>query len=463
MKKILKNNSLINRGIRFLPYLIVAFTAVSSTFLWSENPYRALFLITISLIWVLLTRLHRSFTLPSLLLLLFCFPFNVTLSLLNTNDPYINGVFTNFLVPTISVLDILSLLFISSVLSDYGARKTLPSFVYIVLALLSLHLVLHPSLISLLQTSRYMVYIIAVYMGVKFVKENQNTVLSPLITTLLITVVIQVVIALFQVLLGRDLGLQMIGESKLLAGSIGSSFIEFESGVVLRGYGTFPHPNLLSTFFLITTTFALYLLRGSIFLRFLIILISLIGIILTFSRVGLVLILLILIIYLTTIAFRKGERVGGKKLIMSINPLLLYLSPVLTRFASIFALSDSSAVERVSLAKHSLWVIDRYMFKGVGIGNYVSTMKDSVVYTTNGLLLLQPVHNIFLLAVAEMGIIGIIFSIFVFYRVLVVNYSRFSIPLYLSLLVMIIVIGMFDHFFLTLPQGIVMFLILLLI
>ena len=63
--------------------------------------------------------------------------------------------------------------------------------------------------------------------------------------------------------------------------------------------------------------------------------------------------------------------------------------------------------------------------------------------------LLQPVHNIFLLVLTESGLIGLIIFLGVVYKALQKKWALFLIP--------ILVIGFFDHYFLTLQQNLLSF------
>jgi len=48
------------------------------------------------------------------------------------------------------------------------------------------------------------------------------------------------------------LGLQLLGESFLAPHLSGVAKISTEQGLVMRAYGTFPHPNILATFLIIS-------------------------------------------------------------------------------------------------------------------------------------------------------------------------------------------------------------------
>jgi hypothetical protein len=97
---------------------------------------------------------------------------------------------------------------------------------------------------------------------------------------------------------------------------------------------------------------------------------------------------------------------------------------------------------------------------GVGIGEFTSNMGDTVPRSSNGILLLQPVHNIFLLIVSEIGLIG--FGLYSTLLYFFLKDRKFNLRLVISL-VTLFIIGMFDHYLFSLPQGLGVFLLIILI
>jgi len=102
----------------------------------------------------------------------------------------------------------------------------------------------------------------------------------------------------------------------------------------------------------------------------------------------------------------------------------------------------------------SLNIIKENILIGVGIGEFTSNMGDSVPRSSNGILLLQPVHNIFLLIITEVGLIG--FGMFSTLLYFFFKDRKLTLRLIIGLLALFI-IGMFDHYLFSLPQGLVVF------
>jgi O-antigen ligase len=91
---------------------------------------------------------------------------------------------------------------------------------------------------------------------------------------------------------------------------------------------------------------------------------------------------------------------------------------------------------------------------GVGINNIYNNLNIASVKGVN--FLIQPVHNIFLLVLSETGVIGLVTFLFVFLKSFLAVIKKRNIYLLLSLLA-ITILGMFDHYFLTLQQGQLLF------
>jgi len=96
----------------------------------------------------------------------------------------------------------------------------------------------------------------------------------------------------------------------------------------------------------------------------------------------------------------------------------------------------------------SLKMIKDHLLFGVGAGNFLVRLPE---YQQNsGVFWLQPVHNIIILMTVEYGLVGFLmmmkFSIFNF---------QFSIKKKNNLIVLgiILITGMVDHYWLTLPQN----------
>ena len=147
---------------------------------------------------------------------------------------------------------------------------------------------------------------------------------------------------------------------------------------------------------------------------------------------------------------------------VSIFSIILMLPISLYRFESLFNLNDSSVVERLSLIKASSYIFINNSLFGVGLNNFIfylpATLKNTSITP-----LLQPVHNTYLLVLAELGLAGL----FLLMYLLLLCYKRILIKkfpvnmLFLITLIQMIVILSVDHYMYTLWQGQLLFTILI--
>ena len=103
---------------------------------------------------------------------------------------------------------------------------------------------------------------------------------------------------------------------------------------------------------------------------------------------------------------------------------------------------DQSWQKRMGLNISALkMVVDSPIF-GVGAGNFTKSLDK---YQKGNFYWLQPVHNILLLALSEVGTVGVI----VFWRFLKGRLKKIN----WWIGVIIMVTGLVDHYWLTLPQN----------
>ena len=113
------------------------------------------------------------------------------------------------------------------------------------------------------------------------------------------------------------------------------------------------------------------------------------------------------------------------------------------------AAGDESITQRESLVQSSEAMIKNHPIFGVGLNNFLTNLPAFEK--------VQPVHNIFLLVLSETGIVGI--SFFLWFLIKTIKKVQSS---YLLLLISCLLsLGMFDHYFLTLQQGQLLFAIIL--
>ncbi len=292
----------------------------------------------------------------------------------------------------------------------------------------------------------------------------------------------------------------------------GVSIVETAESRLLRVYGSLPHPNILAGFlvFLIFISFILYLLlsqdevislrkvlgrssgygsadkaegktenqavisslekstasfratdRASSWQRyFLLFSTSLITmtLFLTYSRAAW-LSLIICIILFGLFLFKKSFvnfripffEFFGLILIITLIFSIFSLRGLIVRLETKGRLEARSVNERILNFQRGLEIVKENFIFGVGVGNYTSTLAKK--YPSLASWDIQPVANIYLLILAELGIIGFLLFLliigFTFYCLKFKIYSLYFIsPL---------IIGLFDHWLFSLSFGIILF------
>jgi hypothetical protein len=230
-----------------------------------------------------------------------------------------------------------------------------------------------------------------------------------------------------------------LGERYMTLSTPGIAKASLAGTELLRPYGTFSHPNSLAGFFLLV--YILFLTGAFItnrFLKYSVIFMASMLVFFSFSKNA------ILAYLLVTLLFAVREKTGCR-----ICTLARTLSPVLLAGVFLFAQTDPASFEkRTTLLKESLILIMKYPLAGTGLGSYlVASQHFASKYPY---FFLQPVHNVFLLFAAETGIP--VFSVTLLFLVSWIKKQVRSAPFLLALLA-VCMTGMFDHYWLTLQQN----------
>jgi O-antigen ligase len=408
--------------------------------------------------------LLKDFLKASFLLLLLILPFNITYQLpyqilgVEIANPFVNGIIVNYLIPTLSILDLSVFLILISILLTKKIDLKWKGFSFLKMFILfAVYLVVQSifkgSFLSLFNSFRLLLYIFTFYSLFKIIKSvfNQKIYKYILVGSIFL-VLLQGIVALLQFSGGTSLGLSFLGESQVVSGMRGSSFLELNNSLYLRGYGTFPHPNIFGGWLIFNILLGWFLFGNMHKKRdYAVILmgISSLVLVLTFSRISLLVCLLIWIAFIVK-SFVNSKRIKN----------FAFFGLISERFMNLFTGGDTSWSDRVGLMESSFHMIKQNLLTGVGLGGFIENMGDTVPRSSNGILLLQPVHNIFLLIVSEIGLVGFgLFSTLIYFFFKNRDWGlRFVMGL-----VGIFIISMFDHYLFSLPQGLGVFFFMVLL
>ena len=249
----------------------------------------------------------------------------------------------------------------------------------------------------------------------------------------------------------------------------------------LRAYGSLPHPNILAGFLVIGLLFLFYLAlvaekRASRIFVLTSLLMIAPGLFFSFSRSA----WLALIIVLGFLGFwlwreNKIWRKAFLKIVFLLIIIFVVLGinlwqPVLTRIQGEQDLEVASIYLRVAFVKQAWDLIKDSPILGQGIGNYTLAVYQKINAAWPGFYY-QPVHNIYLLVLAELGIFGaLIFGLILI--LLIWNLAkaeganrdsrlRLEKAIVFLALISILIISLFDHYFWSLYFGIIIFWLIL--
>lgn len=303
---------------------------------------------------------------------------------------------------------------------------------------------------------------------------------------LVVAGVIEALIGVLQFLFQRPLGLFFFGEPHLdLINPAVAKTIVAGGGRLLRAYGTFVHPNVLAAFLLIVMYVVVHLLltvrypapvsrggSGSIpfltmtrrIIYLIALFIILVGLGLTFSRATWLAAAGVCSGWLLIILCRERWRFMLKtKTIFQIIIVVIIAVIFLQRFFPwvflpkiSFSASEPSVMRRLTYLHIGWEILKERPLIGVGIGNQTRYAADHQLYQRFGFsqeLFWQPVHNLYLLVAAELGLVGLLLLI-IFIAVTLRHFKLETVGwIWLSLLLL----GLFDHYLWMIPAGQLMF------
>ena len=290
--------------------------------------------------------------------------------------------------------------------------------------------------------------------------------------SLSLAIIYSSLIAIAQFLKQGSLGgiFYWLGERTFSVATPGIAKTVFDGRLLLRPYATFPHPNALAGFVLVSLILisSQHLggvpaaggatVRGVAFARIIrwpTLILGAAVIILSFSRSVWLASLLVIIF----VIFRKTKRSLSCE-VGECPPRSVRrseISPGCWTLASFF--SQEFIYQRLELNKFAGQMIKSQPLFGVGLNNFIVRLPD-FWSRPDFVFWLQPVHNISLLVAAEIGLVGLIF----FLSFLFLTYRRLLSQKNTTLLAALSVIlftGLFDHYWLTLQQNQLLFTFLL--
>jgi hypothetical protein len=283
---------------------------------------------------------------------------------------------------------------------------------------------------------------------------------------------VQGLLAIYQLATQKVIANKWLGMAEHLPSTLGTAVVEIGDQRLLRAYGSLPHPNVLGGFLFVVIFFGIYLwidaykksqdnIWHKIFkkpdfwnLIFIVaaIMISTYGILASFSRSAILALLLSLFSLALINIFRRNWLT-----VSIIGKYLLIFFIIFWAFNTWFPgawsarvdinsrLEQKSVNERVDTLGQLGWDNYKNVFFGQGLG--MNTLATLEKYPNQPVYNVQPIHDIFILLFAELGLIGAFF-VFSVVRKVIKSANRIDM-MSTSLIVGLVIIGLFDHYLWT--------------
>lgn len=357
---------------------------------------------------------------------------------------YISGVRVDYLAPTLYLTDLLVLLLVFTHKRIY--KKTIKNvFVQTVFFLLAINLITSIGLpISLYRFFKIVEYIavagLFLYINARMLRRFIYG-LGIGVFTQLTLVITQLISHSSQQGVWYYLGERIYNGS--MPGIAKASLMGFE---VVRPYGTFSHPNSLAGFFVIVATFFMFFRMPimPLWLKRSLLLTSSVLVVLSLSIPAIVG-LFGIYSYLIVHKVRRTKSLRDTLPYAVVTLLAIFVFGISALLTTKTALSVS---QRVHMQLTALQIVRAYPLTGVGLGSYL--YASSKYPNVTPLFLNQPVHNVFLLVTAELGMIISVILCYLVWRMR----KHISLHLLSGALIWIVVItGLFDHYWVTLQQN----------
>lgn len=384
---------------------------------------------------------------------------------------FIQGLRLDYLSPTIYFTDILILLvifFSYKQITAFFLNKKKENIFFIVLFFLSLLIGISVSknpmagIYGLIKVIEYL--LLGVFVVTAFKKINKKYFVFALICGILF----ESFLSFAQVINNGSINgiFYFLGERYFNGQTPGIANASISGQLFLRPYATFSHPNVLAGYLLISLLFV-YMLRKYIpkKLLFFVTLIGTISLLLTLSRVAILFWIFFIVLRFGNLLLEKYKKRNlNKKNTISVILFLLILIVIFSFFQNnIFVqrfsqtkLSDESFIQREKLIRQSINMFIKNPVLGVGINNFY----NNVEIQSQKNLFVQPVHNVFLLMLSQTGIIGFIFFLVLLFKSMRTTFLKKEKNQSFLLILAFIVLGLFDHYFLTIQQGQILFVLI---
>lgn len=291
-----------------------------------------------------------------------------------------------------------------------------------------------------------------IFWTVNYLSLNKNQIKGIISKIIPMWVIGESLLGISQIINGGSLNgiFYFLGERNFNFNTIGIAQMSVAGYGLIRAYGTFSHPNSMAGFLLISILlwFGIKSKVNNKVIWWSVFWFGILGILISGSRLVWT---LGFMLWFFNFYFKKPKKqtFGIGVVILGIFILILALINVnypLNNFLG--GWDKASFSKRINLILVSLKMIKENLWLGLGLGNFLNRLPDFQKQTE--IFWLQPVHNIGLLLLTEIGVLGVfglILGLITWFKNKKLN--KIEILIFFCILIS----GMWDHYWLTLPQN----------
>jgi len=373
-------------------------------------------------------------------------------------DAMINGEVWEYGRMSLYALDVVFLLLLSCYLAILLKRKFLKEKFSQIFIPYSLFLI--PVIVNILiagDKSLAIYWWLRIFQGIVLIWLIKKIDFSKykLVLSFVISVAISAGLGIYQFFTQNVFASKWLGMASQLPEKLGTSVIEINGERWLRAYGSFSHPNILGAMCLLSLVllFWIFIKNKSVSVfECLSALVLTSGLFFSFSRASWIGAIALCIMYFVLCIFKKVPIKNIVFLCLSVFVFLclLFLPLVKTRILGSERLEVKSNTERVENNLQSIDVIKNNLWLGVGVGNYTVELQkiNSSLEAWN----YQPVHNVYLLILSEIGVVGVLLICYLV--ILLMKNEKLKKKKWLLVVVCwLLVAFLFDHFWWTQASG----------
>ncbi len=361
------------------------------------------------------------------------------------SQSYIDGIRIDYLAPALYMTDILFfiLLLLTLKIEPIFLSKIREIFFSRKIIIIGFLLILINIIFSLEPIIAIFAYIkLAELLLIYFFIKQSPVLPKKILQVLLFSAGIQLLLVSLQIIHHGSLqGIwYFLGERSFSLSTPGIAKISLQGIELMRGYGTFSHPNSLAGFYLLLYGFVSFYQPFDKFqlLRKMFLTIATVLILFSFSKIA--------IIGLLGIMIYGSFKNKTNCFICRTSQLIV---PMVLAVVFLSGVGDPESLDkRLWLTASSLHIIWDHLFNGVGLRNYLIAQSTfSIPYPY---FFLQPVHTIFLLSLAELGIPLFMLIVYLLKSTIQMIWKS---PAGKAVIITVVFTGLFDHYWLTLHQN----------